>query len=101
MYSWHWKTKQSRCYLKKVVSRNQKQETIMLNKPKLRERKSCRILKISRTGFRNRFKFFDKDLKERIQDLTYKHKNLSFTILTSGFRMKSPFYEQLSTKNSF
>ncbi|EKS06946.1 hypothetical protein LEP1GSC071_0695 [Leptospira santarosai str. JET] len=27
--------------------------------------------------------------------MTYKHKNLSFTILTSGFRMKSPFCEQL------
>ncbi|EPE85861.1 hypothetical protein LEP1GSC021_2747, partial [Leptospira noguchii str. 1993005606] len=40
-----------------MVSREQKQEAIMLIKPKLGERKSCRLLKVSRTGFRNRFKF--------------------------------------------
>ncbi|WP_369750421.1 IS3 family transposase, partial [Leptospira sp. Fiocruz LV4135] len=65
---------------KKVVSREQKQEAIMLIKPKLGERKSCRLLKVSRTGFRNRFKFFDKDkdLKERIRELAYKHKRAGY-----------------------
>ncbi|EMP03933.1 putative insertion element IS407 [Leptospira santarosai str. HAI1380] len=63
-----------------MVSREQKQEAIMLIKPKLGERKSCRILKVSRTGFRNRFKFFDKDkdLKERIRELAYKHKRAGY-----------------------
>lgn len=52
----------------------------MLIKPKLGERKSCRLLKESRTGFRNRFKFFDKDkeLKERIRELAYKHKRAGY-----------------------
>ncbi|WP_413462954.1 IS3 family transposase [Leptospira noguchii] len=65
---------------KKVVSREQKQEAIMLIKPKLGERKSCRLLKVSRTGFRNRFKFFDKDkeLKERIRELAYKYKRAGY-----------------------
>ncbi|EMO15019.1 transposase, partial [Leptospira santarosai str. CBC523] len=75
-----WSLKRLRCYLKKVVSREQKQEAIMLIKPKLGERKSCRLLKVSRTGFRNRFKFFDKDkdLKERIRELAYKHKRAGY-----------------------
>ncbi|EPE84236.1 HTH-like domain protein [Leptospira noguchii str. 1993005606] len=63
-----------------MVSREQKQEAIMLIKPKLGERKSCRLLKVSRTGFRNRFKFFDKDkeLKERIRELAYKYKRAGY-----------------------
>ncbi|EKS09570.1 hypothetical protein LEP1GSC005_1119 [Leptospira santarosai str. ST188] len=63
-----------------MVSREQKQEVIALIKPKLGERKSCRLLKVSRTGFRNRFKFFDKskDLKEHIRDLAYKHKRAGY-----------------------
>ncbi|EMO63308.1 hypothetical protein LEP1GSC133_2176 [Leptospira borgpetersenii serovar Pomona str. 200901868] len=41
----------------------------MLIKPKLGERKSCLILNISRTGFRNRLEYFDKDkaLKKNIR----------------------------------
>ncbi|WP_426580241.1 IS3 family transposase [Leptospira interrogans] len=65
---------------KKVVSREQKQEAIVLIKPKLGERKSCRILKVSRTGFRNRLEYFDKDndLKERIRELAYKYKRAGY-----------------------
>ncbi|UOG49414.1 hypothetical protein MAL00_03775 [Leptospira noguchii] len=35
---------------------------------------------VSRTGFRNRFKFFDKDkdLKKRIRELAYKHKRAGY-----------------------
>ncbi|EMO33974.1 hypothetical protein LEP1GSC175_1050, partial [Leptospira santarosai str. HAI821] len=62
------------------MSRDQKREAIVLIKMQLGERKSCRLLKVSRTGFRNRFKFFDKDkdLKERIRDLAYKHKRAGY-----------------------
>ncbi|UOG38197.1 IS3 family transposase [Leptospira noguchii] len=59
-----------------MVSREQKQEAIMFIKPKLGERKSCRLLK----EFRNRFKFFDKDkdLKKRIRELAYKYKRAGY-----------------------
>ncbi len=63
-----------------MVSREQKQEAIVLSKPTLGERKFCRILKVSRTGFRNRLEYVDKDkdLKERIRELAYKHKRAGF-----------------------
>ncbi|WBF93701.1 hypothetical protein QMK36_11640 [Leptospira kirschneri] len=63
-----------------MVSREQKQEAIVLIKPTLGERKSCCILKVSRTGFRNRLEYFDKDkdLKERIRELAYKYKRAGY-----------------------
>ncbi|EMM88492.1 HTH-like domain protein [Leptospira santarosai str. 2000027870] len=62
------------------VSLEQKREAILLIQPQLGERKFCRILNVSRTGFLNRFKFFDKDkdLKERIRELAYKYKRAGY-----------------------
>ncbi|MDI7166174.1 IS3 family transposase [Leptospira santarosai] len=62
------------------MSREQKQKAIEFIKPKLGERKSCRILNVSRTGFRHKSKLFekDKDLKDRIRELAYRHKRAGY-----------------------
>ncbi|EMF89066.1 putative insertion element IS407 [Leptospira santarosai str. ST188] len=72
-----------------MVSREQKREAIMLIKTKLGERKSCRLLQMSRTGFRHRFKVLNKDreLKDRILSLAYKHKR-------AGYRQIHDFIRQ-------
>ncbi|EMO33766.1 HTH-like domain protein [Leptospira santarosai str. CBC1416] len=63
-----------------MASRKQKRGAILFIKPKLGERKSCRILNVSRTGFRHKSKLFekDKDLKDRIQELAYKYKRAGY-----------------------
>nr|WP_232371432.1 transposase [Leptospira ainazelensis] len=55
--------------LEKSGKPEQKQEAIMLIRPQLGERKSCRLLQISRTGFWHRSKTLEKDreLKDRIR----------------------------------
>lgn len=65
---------------KKVVKRKQKQEAIPLIKTQLGERRSCRLLQISRTGFRHRSKLQDKNrkLKDQILSLAYKHKRAGY-----------------------
>ncbi|ASV12047.1 hypothetical protein B2G51_10365 [Leptospira santarosai] len=62
------------------MSLEQKREAILFIKPQLGERKSCRILNVSRTGFRHKSKLFEKDknLKDRIQELAYKHKRAGY-----------------------
>ncbi|WP_420890120.1 IS3 family transposase [Leptospira mayottensis] len=74
---------------KKVVSREQKREALLLIKTRLGERKSCRLLQISRTGFRHRSRLQDKnmELKDRILTLAYKHKR-------AGYRQIHDFIRQ-------
>ncbi|TGN01778.1 transposase, partial [Leptospira mayottensis] len=61
----------------------------MLIKSKLGERKSCRLLSVSRTGFRYRSKIQDPDieLKDRIRSLAYKYKR-------AGYRQIHDFIRQ-------
>ncbi|WP_129533477.1 IS3 family transposase [Leptospira mayottensis] len=71
------------------MSREQKQETILLIKTQFGERKSCRLLQVSRTGFRHRSRLQDKnkELKDRILSLAYKHKK-------AGYRQIHDFIRQ-------
>ncbi|MCL8268730.1 IS3 family transposase [Leptospira weilii] len=73
---------------KKVVSREQKREAVMLIKTKLGERKSCRLLQISRTVFRYRCGLQDKnkELKDRIRSLAYKHRRAGYRQIHSFIR---------------
>ncbi len=63
-----------------MVSREQKQEAILLIKTQLGERRSCRLLQISRTGFHHRSRLQDKnrELKDRILFLAYKYKRAGY-----------------------
>ncbi|AXR59553.1 IS3 family transposase [Leptospira mayottensis] len=72
-----------------MVSREQKREALLLIKTRLGERKSCRLLQISRTGFRHRSRLQDKnmELKDRILTLAYKHKR-------AGYRQIHDFIRQ-------
>lgn len=70
------------------MSREQKREAVMLIKTKLGERKSCRLLQISRTVFRYRCGLQDKnkELKDRIRSLAYKHRRAGYRQIHSFIR---------------
>lgn len=74
--------------LEKKWCREQKREAVMLIKTKLGERKSCRLLQISRTVFRYRCGLQDKnkELKDRIRSLAYKHRRAGYRQIHSFIR---------------
>lgn len=71
----------------------------MLIKARLGERKSCRLLSVSRTAFRYRCKIQDQDreLKDRIRSLAYKYRRAGYRQIYDFIRQK----EQINHKRIY